>query len=139
MPDFANDGELGSAVWLRMKQPKSPSQGRPPDNPEYPEQLKQGRRPHYIPDWAASAGLSQADLARAVGADKSNVSNWFGGTTPQEGWQKKLADLFETTPDGLFRHPDEAWFVEFFSGRSRDEIDRMKAMLNAGFPKKHRG
>lgn len=136
MADFANDGKSGLAVWLRMKQPKSSPPAMAPNNPEYPEQLKQGRRPHYIPDWATSAGMSQADLARAVGADKSNVSNWFSGTTPQEGWQKKLADLFDTTPEGLFRHPDEAWFAEFFSGRPRDEIDRMKATLSAAFPKK---
>lgn len=97
---------------------------------------KQGRRPHYIPEWASSIGMSQADLVRALGADKGSVSKWFAGATPQEQWQRKLADLFGTTTDGIFRHPDEAWVAGFLSGRDKDEIDRMKATLSAAFPKK---
>lgn len=36
----------------------------------------------------------------------------------------------------LLRHPDDDWFAEFFSGRSRDEIHRMKLMLEAAFPRR---
>ena len=79
--------------------------------------------------------MSQADLVRALGADKGSVSKWFKGATPQEQWQKKLADLFGTTTDGIFRHPDEAWVAGFLSGRRPDEIARMKATLSAAFPK----
>lgn len=79
--------------------------------------------------------MNQADLVRALGADKGSVSKWFSGTTPQEPWQKKLADLFGTTTEGIFRHPDEAWVADFFSGRPADEIARMKATLSAAFPK----
>jgi len=46
-------------------------------------------------------------LAEALGADK-------GGASPGEEWQVKLAKLFGCHRDDLFRHPDEAWFSEFF-------------------------
>lgn len=97
---------------------------------------KQPRRPHYIPAWAEARGLSQAELVRQLGADKSVVSRWFSGSTPQLEWQEKLAALFETEPESLFRHPDDDWLSRFFAGRRRDEIDRIKATLEAAFPRK---
>lgn len=99
---------------------------------------KQPQRPHFIKEWAADKGATQADISRAIGADKSNLSHWFKGTTPTEVWQEKLAEYFETTRDGLFRHPVEDWFIKFFAGRSREEIARMKSSLEGGFPR-HQG
>lgn len=128
---FTNDLPATAAVELRMKKPQPTPEPLEPEPPR-----KQGRRPHYIPAWASSIGMNQADLVRALGADKGSVSKWFKGATPQEHWQKKLADLFDTTTDGIFRHPDEAWVAGFLSGRSQDEINRMKATLSAAFPKK---
>ena len=101
-------------------------------------QSKQGRRPHFIAAWADHRNLTQADLAREIGADKSQISRWYAGATPQEPWQEKLAELFHTTPAALFRHPDEDWFAQFFSGRKQDEIDRMKKTLETAFPKSAR-
>lgn len=98
---------------------------------------KQPRRPHHIADWADMRGLSQADIARELGADKSVISRWFSGTTPGVEWQEKLAALFHTTPEGLFRHPDDDWLSKFFADRSRAEVEKMKQMLELAFPKKN--
>ena len=97
---------------------------------------KQPRRPHYIPEWAEARGLSQADLARELDADKSVVSRWFSGTTPGVEWQEKLAALFHCEPESLFRHPDDDWFARFFADRSRDELERIKRTLENAFPRR---
>ena len=97
---------------------------------------KQPNRPHFIEDWATRRQLSQADLARELGADKSVVSRWFGGSTPGIEWQEKLAALFHCERDALFRHPDDDWLRRFFQGRSPDEIKHIKSSLEVTFPKK---
>lgn len=96
---------------------------------------KQPKRPHHVRDWAESKGLRPVDLANRLGADPGMISRWYTGTTPSSPWQDKLADFFGTTPEMLFRHPGEAWLAEFFAGRTLDEIERMKQMLEAGFPR----
>jgi transcriptional regulator with XRE-family HTH domain len=80
--------------------------------------------------------LSQADLARELGADKGLVSRWFSGSSPGVEWQEKLAALFHCDPEDLFRHPNEDWLKRFFQGRSEEEIERIKASLELIFPKK---
>jgi transcriptional regulator with XRE-family HTH domain len=100
---------------------------------------KQPRRPHFIPDWAEKKGLSQADLAREIEVDKSLVSRWFSGSTPNEESQEKLAAFFEIDREALFRHPDDDWIRRFFEGRARDEIERAKKMLEMAFPRERRG
>lgn len=80
--------------------------------------------------------MSQADIVREIGADKSIVSRWFNGTTPGLEWQERLAALFHTTPEGLFRHPDDDWLTKFFQDREREEIERIKATLEAAFPRR---
>lgn len=98
---------------------------------------KQPRRPHFIADWAKLRGYkNQAELADALGADKSVVSRWYNGSSPSKEWQEKLAALFNCEPESLFRHPDDDWFASFFRGRSIEELQRMKQMLEAAFPKK---
>jgi len=97
---------------------------------------RQPRRPHFIVEWAERRGLSQADLARELDADKSVVSRWFSGTTPGEEWQERLAALFQVSPASLFRHPDDDWLTKFFADRSREEIERIKQTLEAAFPRK---
>lgn len=98
---------------------------------------KQPKRPHFIPEWAERRGFeTQADLAEALDADKSVVSRWYSGTSPSEEWQEKLAALFHCEArDGIFRHPDDDWIAKFFRDRSSDELQRMKQMLEAAFPK----
>lgn len=98
---------------------------------------KQPRRPHFIPEWAEKCGFEdQADLVEEIGADKSVVSRWYAGASPGEEWQLKLAAAFghEGEPEIIFRHPDDDWLTRFFRGRSKDEIERAKTMLEAAFP-----
>lgn len=101
---------------------------------------RQPRRPHFIPEWAERRGLNQADLARELEADKSVVSRWFSGTTPGVEWQERLAALLtDGDEESLFRHPDDDWLSKFFRDRSRDEIERIKATLEAAFPRRRTG
>ena len=97
---------------------------------------KQPRRPHHIADYAERRGLTQADLAREIGADKSVVSRWYSGASPSMDWQQKLAEFFEVDREALFRHPDDDWLTRFFADRNAEEVDRMKQLLEAAFPRK---
>lgn len=97
---------------------------------------KQPRRPHYVREWAELRGLKAADVARAVEADKSLVSRWFAGSTPTPDYQQKLAALFSTSPEGLFRHPDDDWLTRFFTDRTREEVERIKRTMETAFPRK---
>lgn len=97
---------------------------------------KQPRRPHFIEEWAERRNLSQADLARELGADKSVVSRWFNGASPGADWQDRLAALFHCEPDALFRHPNDDWIKRFFEGRTAEEIEHIQRSLEIIFPKK---
>ena len=97
---------------------------------------KQGRRPHFIPQWAERRNLTQADIAREIGADKSLVSRWFSGSTPSVDWQARLAGLFSCEADALFRDPALDWIARFLAGRKAEEIERIKRTLENAFPKK---
>ena len=100
---------------------------------------KQPRRPHFIREWAEKRGLRQVDLVRQLGADKSIVSRWYKGGSPGEEWQAKLAALFHCEPDAIFRHPDDDWLARFLRGRDEAEIERIKATLEAAFPRRNAG
>jgi hypothetical protein len=100
---------------------------------------KTPKRPHFIAEWMETMDLSAADLARATGVDKSNVSRWINdGSCPNEEWQIRLGEYFKCGRDGLFVHPTEAWIKKFIAGRQKDEVERIKAMLATGFPEKKR-
>ena len=96
---------------------------------------KQPRRPHYIQEWAELRGLKKIDLAREIGADRGLVSRWYKGGSPGDDWQQKLAAFFGCEPDDLFRDPNEDWLKRFFEGRKKDEIERIKKMIELAFPK----
>lgn len=96
---------------------------------------KQPNRPHYVEAWAQRRGFeSQTELAEALEIDKSNVSRWYAGTTPNKESQEKLAALFSIDRESLFRHPDDDWLARFFRNRSLDEIERIKQTLETAFP-----
>jgi len=98
---------------------------------------KQPRRPHFVQDWAELRGYKKAvDLAKALDADKSLVSRWYSGSTPNEEYQGKLAALFHCERESIFRHPDDDWVAKFFRDRTDQEIARIKMMLEAAFPLK---
>lgn len=97
-------------------------------------------RRHYVIEWAAHRGFSQADICRRTGIDKSSVSRWFTGYTahirPEN--EAKLAAAFDIEIPALYMHPDDQtdWFSEFFRGRDLEELERMKVALEASFPRK---
>lgn len=99
---------------------------------------KQPNRPHFVVEWAEHRNFrTQAELRTALDADKSVVSRWYSGSTPSLEWQEKLAELFEMEDrESLFRHPDDDWLTKFFKGRSQDERERAKKMLEVAFPPK---
>lgn len=98
---------------------------------------KQPTRPHHIADWAELRRMSQADLAEALGADKSVISRWFSGSTPSTKWQQALADVLRCgAPEALFRHPNDDWLSQFLRGRTQPEVERIKATLETAFPRK---
>jgi len=48
-------------------------------------------------------GLNQADLARGIGTDARNVSNWLRRkATPNAVWVVKIADYLDVSLDKLF-------------------------------------
>jgi hypothetical protein len=124
--------------------------GRPPKPRNAPQQLhelysgRESRRRHYIAEWMERRHIvSQTELADAISADKSLVSRWLDPekpTTPSKLYVDRLNAFFggEGDPVDIFRHPDDDWFRQFFKDREMDEIDRMKAMLEAGFPRQAR-
>lgn len=96
---------------------------------------KQPNRPHFIEEWAETRGYkTQSELAAALEADKSVISRWYRGSTPSLEWQEKLSACFQIERESLFRHPDDDWLSRFFRNRSREELERMKTMLEAAFP-----
>jgi transcriptional regulator with XRE-family HTH domain len=99
---------------------------------------KQPNRPHYIQAWAEHRGFMRAvDLAEALEVDKSLISRWYNGSTPNAESQNKLAALFHCDREALFRHPADDWMSRFFEERTSEEIERMKTMLEAAFPQKN--
>jgi transcriptional regulator with XRE-family HTH domain len=116
----ANDDRLGPRIELRMALTKHE---------------KPAIRLHYIAEWAERRHLRQADIVREIGVDKSNVSRWFSGALPSEENIRALAALFELDePAALFRHPDEDWMARLLRGRSTEERERAKQMLELAFP-----
>lgn len=98
---------------------------------------KQPRRPHFVQEWAELRGFIKAvELAKALDADKSLVSRWYSGSTPNEEHQERLAELFQCDREAIFRHPDDDWLAKFFRDKTDDEIERVKKVLEAAFPKK---
>uniref|UniRef100_UPI003BAB6059 helix-turn-helix domain-containing protein n=1 Tax=Stappia sp. TaxID=1870903 RepID=UPI003BAB6059 len=97
---------------------------------------KQPPRIHFIAEWAEKRGLTQADIVRITGIDKSNVSRWFKGVVPRHDHMIVLVEcLALETPNDLFRHPDDDWIARLFRDRSQEERERMIATLEAAFPR----
>lgn len=100
---------------------------------------KTPRRLHFIVEWAERRGLSQADIARDLRVEPSTVSRWFAGHLPAEANLYPLAALLkcpDDNPRALFHHPDDDWIRKMFERRSAEELDRMRATLEAAFPQR---
>lgn len=105
-----------------------------------PTRIHRGKQPyrlHYIPEWAKKRGVRQAEIARELGVDKSTVSRWFEGALPVEAHFIALTAFFYAEePAALFRHPDDDWMRVVLRGKTDDERERIKAMIEAAFPRK---
>lgn len=87
-------------------------------------------RIHYIAEWAEKRNLSQADVTRAIGADKSSVSRWFAGKLPEQPYIMKLTAVLQLEePNDMFRHPDDNWFKRMFKDRNEQEIKTSKDLV----------
>jgi hypothetical protein len=101
-----------------------------------------GKPIHYIPEWAEHRNVKQADIVKNVGVDKSTVHHWFvDRTLPREHHLVALAGYlfgedYEPDPAALFRHPDDDWMFRLLQGRSKEEHDRIRATIEAAFPRK---
>jgi transcriptional regulator with XRE-family HTH domain len=99
--------------------------------------MKSADRDHFVPEWAEKRNMTQADLVRETGADKSTVSRWFSGNMPRDNHLDALVACFGLEDrESLFRHPDDDWMARFLQGRSEDEKKRIRTMLLAAFPPK---
>ena len=100
---------------------------------------KEPIRNHFIVEWAEKRSLSQADIVRQIGADKGLVSRWFKGTNPKQDYLEKLAALFGTDVQGLYRHPDDDWLAKFFRDKTEEQKERAIEMLRILFEEKKTG
>jgi len=69
--------------------------------------------------------------------DKSQVYRWIKGQMPNPMMQARIAAALgsEDDPSIILRPPEMDWMSDFFRDRSREELERMKTMLEAAFPK----
>lgn len=102
------------------------------------------QRIHYLNEWLAYRRMSQADLVREIGVNKSAVSKWCSGALPSEDNLLKVAAVLSIEPNALFRDPEDDWFARLFreraasvfKDRTDEEIARMMATLETAFPRK---
>jgi hypothetical protein len=98
---------------------------------------RQPRRPHYVREWMERRHIeTQAELAEAIGADKSVISRWLdedNPATPGKEWQVKLGAFFgdEEDPVDIFRHPDDDWFAKMVRNNSEEKIQTAIRLLEA--------
>lgn len=106
----------------------------------YPK--RQPRRPHYLGRLMELRSVSRRQMIEDMaGLDKSLLSRWLDKndpSTPGRDWAEKLSQYFAVAPDfdpvDIFTDPDLDWLARLLRGRSAEEKDRIKAMIEAAFP-----
>ena len=65
------------------------------------------------------------------------ASPMLRGTLSTGDYLKKVIAYLqlEGDPTALFRHPDDDWMARLLKGRGEAEKERMRAVLEAAFPK----
>jgi transcriptional regulator with XRE-family HTH domain len=99
-----------------------------------PIKIHAGKTPprvHYIAEWAEHRNVTQADIVRAIGADKSVVHRWFvEGNIPSAKYLEALAAFLEAeSVSSLFRDPSDDWIARLFKDRSEAEKAKAIQML----------
>jgi transcriptional regulator with XRE-family HTH domain len=92
-------------------------------------------RRHYIVEWAELRDKSQADIVRALDADKGTVSRWFSsGIIPTEKYLQPLATFLQLDEVvDLFRHPDDDWLAKMFRDKTEEQKEAAIDMLKIFF------
>lgn len=110
-------------------------------------QNKRTVRRHFLAEWLEARNMKPMDLVELLNdpdrsadfaeVDKAQVYRWLKGQMPQAAMQMRIAAAlgFEDDPTKFLRPPEADWVMDFFEGRSREELERMKTMLQAAFPK----
>lgn len=89
---------------------------------------------HFIEEWAEHRGYKRADIASALGVDKSLVSRWFQGSVPSEKWLEPLAEFLGAgEASSLFRHPDDDWIAKMFRDKTEAQREAAVEMLKIFF------
>lgn len=115
-------------------------------------QQKTPNRRHYINEWLEIREMDAMDLLRALNeadtslpaVDKSQVYRWLKGQLPQHHMQTRIAGALsivdvetgDADPAGIFRDPNLDWFARKMQGRDKDEVNRLKQMVELAFPSK---
>lgn len=85
--------------------------------------------------------LNEGDTSLPA-VDKSQVYRWLKGQLPQTPMQIRIAGALEVLdvetgepdPDGLMRHPDVDWFARKLQSSSREEVERLKQIVELTMP-----
>lgn len=104
-------------------------------------------RRHYLAEWLEVRQMTPVELLDVLNEaerwenfkpiDKSQVYRWLKGQLPQSAQQERIARALEMeNPADLLRDPLDDWFAKFFRDRNREEIEKMKQMLEIAFPRK---
>lgn len=104
---------------------------------------KQPARPHYLGRLMELRSLTNADLIKDLGVDKSQLSRWLDDdkpSTPGRKWARELGQYFAVPPDNefvdIFVDPDVDWMYRLLRGKSAEERNRARTLLEAAFPAK---
>jgi transcriptional regulator with XRE-family HTH domain len=87
---------------------------------------------HYLKEWRLHRGLSQEQLAEALGTSKGEVSRYERGErTLSLLIQFRLMRALRISPGQFFSHPSARSADALLSGLSPEERDRYMAALEA--------
>lgn len=113
---------------------------------------KTPNRRHRINEWLEARDMSAMDLLDLLNeadtslppVDKSQVYRWLKGQLPQKHMQSRIAGALsivdietgEPDPNGIFRDPTLDWFSQKVKDRSKDELERLRQLVDLAFPSK---
>lgn len=92
-------------------------------------------RVHFITEWLEKADETQFALASAVGVSPSTVTKWCKkGAMPTNENLIEIAKFLRVMPNDLFHDPEKIWLKRKLDGQTRNQILRIKAILDAAVP-----
>lgn len=117
--------------------------------------IHKGKQPiskHYLKEWLDERDMGAMDLLDEINKalpdpiDKSQVYRWLKGQMPHDDMLVRIAGVLSIVdaetgapdPRGVLRDPNVDWIAQKLRGRSEDEVERVKQILDAAFPPKKR-